>query len=75
MKPNQVKKAADAMAALYVWDCVTSILEGGASPDRLGRREHRDVLRVIKIANAAKQRMLIAYDNAVAESARAAKEE
>ncbi|MGS1115970.1 hypothetical protein [Castellaniella sp. UC4442_H9] len=70
MDHNHIEEAAEAMSALYVWDCVTSILEGSASPARMGGREEADVQRVIKIASAAQQRMLKAYDRAAARAAK-----
>lgn len=68
MKDNPVKSAAKAMAALYTWETVVSILEGPADPGRMGRRESRDVQRVIKIAKAAQLRMLNKYDRDVARA-------
>lgn len=70
MNQSHIKEAAKAMSALYVWDCVVGILEGGASPSHAGSSEYKDAQRVIKIANAAKLRLLKAYDRVVARSAK-----
>lgn len=56
------------MAALCVWETVVSILDGPSDPGRMGRRESRDVQRVIKIARAAQIRMLNKYDRDVARA-------
>ena len=64
---QDVETAAIALAQLYVWECITAILEGGSQPDRLGTRERADINKVLKIADAAKQRMLRKYDAARAK--------
>lgn len=69
MSQNSIDEAAKAMAGLYAWDCVVSILEGASSPDRVSGGECEDVQKVIKIANKAKLRLLNKYDRAAARAA------
>lgn len=68
MNQNPIKEAAEAMSSLYVWDCVVSILEGGAAPRTASGSEEKDVQRVINIANKAKSRLLDKYDRAAARA-------
>lgn len=59
-----VKKAAEAMAHLYVWDVVSGILEGAATPDRGGPRHAAACKKVLSICNEMKRHALHQYDTA-----------
>jgi hypothetical protein len=65
-KRDPVQVASKAMAELYVWDAVVSILEGSTKPR--SRSGQRAASRVIQICKQECQRRLREYD-AAAEGA------
>lgn len=63
---REANKAAEALAHLYVWDTVVSILEGSATPSRQDAKSSKEVDKVICIARRECQRLLVIHDRHIA---------
>jgi len=63
---REASKAAEALAHLYVWDSVISILEGGSTPDRQDAKSAKAVARVINTAKRECERLLAIHDKHMA---------
>lgn len=66
MKTSPAKKAASAMAELYVWSAIAEILEGGTAPR--SRAGQKAASRMIAASNKQAQRCLRDYDKHIEEA-------
>lgn len=67
---DHAKKAAEAMAHLYVWGSVIDMMEGGSTPGRQDATAQRAVDATINRAQRECQRLLKIYDRHMAAIAR-----
>lgn len=63
---NNTQKAASTLAHLYVFDVITTILEGSPTPDREDDIAARQVKRILDICSKEKIRLLRKFDKALA---------
>lgn len=63
---REAVKASEALAHLYVWYSVVSILEGSSTPDRQDATASKAVNRVIDIAKREGVRLVAIHDKHIA---------
>lgn len=62
---NNLQKAASTLAHLYVFDVITTILEGSPTPDREDDIAARQVKKILDICSKEKVRLLRKFDKAL----------